>query len=147
MPLRTGNTERFLKTLKGKNTLIVLPTGADQFPPVWTGNTAIVLMPIISLMLDQAKAMQLKGIEATYFGAGQPKDDVVDKLRAGKLLLLFTTPESFFTCRGQPLPVFLEMGQQKKIGLIALDEAHLISNLPGILNTARDPSYIVTASI
>ena len=39
------------------------------------------------------------------------------------------------------------MGQQKKIGLIALDEAHHISDLPGILNTARDPSYIVTASI
>ena len=77
--------------------------------------------------LDQAKAMQTKGIEAAYFGAGQPKDkkkDFVDKLRAGKLRLLFTTPESFFTSGGQPLPIFLETAQQKKISLIACSPHH-----------------------
>ena len=123
------------EVLKGKSTLIVQPTRAGkslcyQFPPVWTGKTAIVLMPNISLMLDQAKAMQGKGIEAAYFGAGQPKEKkgvVVEKLRAGKLCLLFTTLESFFTSGGQLLPIFLEMAKHRKICLIALDKAHLIT--------------------
>ena len=86
------------EALKGKNTLIVQPTGAGkslcyQFPSVWTG---IVLMPTISLMFDQAKALQTKGIEAAYFGAKEKKRDVVEKTESRKTSASFHYPRKLF---------------------------------------------------
>ena len=118
-------------TVDGKNSLIVQPTGSGkslcfQFPGVVTGKITIVLMPTVSLILDQFRRLEAARVKVTYLGSMQKDPGIMGKVSQGQYDIVLSTPESFFDNLGQPKAVFKSLGVQKKIGLLAIDEAHLI---------------------
>ena len=118
-------------TVDGKNSLIVQPTGSGkslcfQFPGVVTGKITVVLMPTVSLIMDQFRRLEAAGLKATYLGSMQKDAGVMGEVSQGQYDIILCTPESFFDKLGQPKAVFKSLGVQKKIGLLAVDEAHLI---------------------
>ena len=126
--LETINT-----VIKGKNTLIIQPTGGGKslcfcFPPLVTEKVSIVITPTISIMADQVRGLQEKGIQAAHLGGGVKDADVLPRLRAGEYKVLFVTPEKFLMTNGMPYQCFLDLSLAGKLGLIAVDEAHLLAN-------------------
>lgn len=122
-----------IATIKKKDSLIIQPTGAGKsmcyiIPPIYSGKTAIVISPTISLMLDQVKKLTSREVRATLLGSAQ-KEDVAKKIEDGNYQLVYTTPESFFDkVKKEPKEIFLKMYAQQKLCVIAIDEAHLIPN-------------------
>ena len=88
----------------------------------------VAILPTISLILDQAKRLQHTGLRVTYLGSVQKDPKVLSKIAEGHYDIVLTTPESFFDTVGKPKPVFQSMGAQGMIGLICLDEAHLLQS-------------------
>lgn len=125
---------RAIKALIGRqDVLVVQPTGSGkslcyQFPAVWLKRTTLVLTPTISLMDDQTSALSSKGIKATFLGAAQQDKDVPHKVLEGEYEIVIVTPESFFADNGQPRELFKQLNYRNRIGVIALDEAHLFSS-------------------
>ena len=111
------------------DSLVVLPTGGGkslcyQIPPVVANRTDVVVSPLISLMKDQVDALRANGYEAAAMHSAlteQERSDIVRALMAGKLNLLFVSPEKLLT------PWFI--GLMKRVGVttFAIDEAHCIS--------------------
>ena len=117
-------------TIEGRSTVVVQPTGSGkslcfQLPPLVSGGTSVVITPTISLIQDQAVSLQEKGIKATFLGSTQKDGTVVEQLEQGALDLVFVTVERFFS-GGRVDPLFTRMASEGKIGLIAIDEAHLL---------------------
>lgn len=117
--------------LEGKNTLVVQSTGAGkslcyQFPCVFTKKMTIALMPTVSLIRDQFQFLQSRAIRVTFLGSLQMDTAVLSKIAQCEYDIVLSTPESFYDEVGEPKPVFKTLYVQKKIGLIAIDEAHLV---------------------
>ena len=112
-----------------RDSLVVLPTGGGkslcyQIPPVVAGRTDVVVSPLISLMKDQVDALRANGYEAAAMHSGlteQERSDVARALIAGKLSLLFVSPERLLT------PWFISLLKRVKVTSFAIDEAHCIS--------------------
>ncbi|SDV51652.1 DNA helicase RecQ [Chitinasiproducens palmae] len=117
----------------GGDCLVLMPTGGGkslcyQIPAIARKQagqgTAIVVSPLIALMQDQVAALTEAGVRAAYLNssldAGQASD-VIRALRAGDLDLLYVAPERLTT------PRFLELLEDIRIGLFAIDEAHCVS--------------------
>ena len=119
-------------TLSGKDTLILHPTGSGkslcfQFPPVHLDKKAIIITPTISLMQDQVEKMNELGIPSIYLGSAQ--FDIHAETRAldpaSSETLIFVTPEWMAkACNQQKV---LALSKARKLALIAIDEAHLVS--------------------
>ncbi len=77
----------------------------------------IVIIPTISLILDQAKGLGHTGLRVTYLGSVQKDPNVLSKIAEGHYDIVLTTPESFFDKVGKPKPVFLSMSAQVMVGL------------------------------
>ena len=117
--------------LEGRNTLVVQPTGAGkslcfQLLPLITGKITIVLTPTISLMKDQCSILEENGISATYTGSSQTDAQINSKISDGVFNIVYTTPEKFFDHTGHPLYPFGDLLHKGRVGLIAIDEVHLI---------------------
>ena len=113
----------------GRDLLLVMPTGAGkslcyQLPAVVRGGTALVISPLISLMEDQASKLAALGLAVARIHSGmersQARQACADYLR-GRLQFLFIAPERL------RVPGFPEMLAKGKLALIAIDEAHCIS--------------------
>uniref|UniRef100_A0A8D2MUJ6 DNA 3'-5' helicase n=1 Tax=Zonotrichia albicollis TaxID=44394 RepID=A0A8D2MUJ6_ZONAL len=110
-----------------RDNLVVMATGYGkslcfQFPPVYTGQTGIVICPLISLMEDQVLQLTMTGIPACFLGSAQSKQ-VKDSIRGGQYRVIYMTPEF---CSGN-LELLQDLDRTVGITLIAVDEAHCIS--------------------
>ncbi|NXA40205.1 WRN helicase, partial [Eudromia elegans] len=110
-----------------RDNLVVMATGYGkslcyQFPPVYTGCTGIVICPLISLMEDQVLQLTMSEIPACLLGSAQSKN-IKEGIKAGHYRVIYMTPEF---CSGN-LPLLQELDQTIGITLIAVDEAHCIS--------------------
>nr|XP_034996944.1 Werner syndrome ATP-dependent helicase isoform X1 [Zootoca vivipara]XP_034996945.1 Werner syndrome ATP-dependent helicase isoform X1 [Zootoca vivipara] len=110
-----------------RDNLVVMATGYGkslcfQFPPVYTRGIGIVISPLISLMEDQVLQLEMSGIQACLLGSAQSKN-VRGEIKAGHYRVVYITPEF---CSGN-LPWLEELDRTIGITLIAVDEAHCIS--------------------
>ena len=113
----------------GRDVLLVMPTGAGkslcyQLPALALGGTALVISPLIALMDDQAGKLEALGLRVARIHSGLSRDAARQACRdylAGALDFLFIAPERM------RVPGFPEMLAKRKPALVAIDEAHCIS--------------------
>ena len=115
--------------IDGRDLILIMPTGFGkslcyQLPAIALGGTALVISPLIALMEDQAAKLTALGLRVARIHSGldraQARQACVDYL-AGTLQFLFIAPERL------RVPGFGEMLAKRKPTLIAIDEAHCIS--------------------
>ncbi|MBR9909712.1 MAG: DNA helicase RecQ [Gammaproteobacteria bacterium] len=115
--------------LAGRDALVLMPTGGGkslcfQIPAQLRRGTAIVISPLIALMQDQVSALTELGIEAAYLNSSlsvEQQREVTRRFAAGELQLLYIAPERLLQ------PRTLEYLASAEIALIAIDEAHCVS--------------------
>ncbi|CAM4189609.1 ATP-dependent DNA helicase RecQ [Paenibacillus endophyticus] len=126
---RKGQEDIISGILNGRDTLAILPTGGGksicyQIPSMLLPGTSLVISPLISLMKDQVDALRRVGVSAAYLnsslGAAEYRD-VMRKAMQGEYKLLYVAPERL------DAPMFQTLSEQLAIPLIAIDEAHCVS--------------------
>ena len=113
----------------GEDALLVMPTGSGkslcyQLPGIARGGTTLVVSPLIALMEDQIAKLQERGFRAERIHSGRDRAasrEVCVRYLNGDLDFLFIAPERL------RVPGFPEMLAKRKPTLIAIDEAHCIS--------------------
>jgi ATP-dependent DNA helicase RecQ len=118
-----------MAAISGRDVLLVMPTGSGkslcyQLPAVVRGGTALVISPLIALMEDQAAKLAALGLRVARIHSGMDREASREACReylAGRLQFLFIAPERL------RVPGFAEMLGKRKPNLIAIDEAHCIS--------------------
>lgn len=117
----------------GQDVAVFWTTGAGkslcyQLPAVHTGKVVLVISPLISLMQDQVKNFNLtvgtSSLRACFLGSAQPDPEVERDALDGKYCLVYLTPEKLTEGFAERL---LPMHRQGKLLLLAIDEAHCIS--------------------
>lgn len=114
--------------LDGRDSVVLMPTGGGksicyQIPALMGEGTAIVVSPLIALMKDQVAALQANGIPAASVNSNQTDDSnrtIMEAAYAGRIKLLYMSPERL-------LLELDRIGPELKVSLIAIDEAHCIS--------------------
>lgn len=115
--------------VEGFDVVLVMPTGAGkslcyQLPGIARGGTTLVISPLIALMEDQVTALQMRGFAAERIHSGRSREEsrlVCRSYLCDELDFLFIAPERL------AVPGFPEMLAKRKPTLIAVDEAHCIS--------------------
>src|SRR5690242_21424308 len=115
--------------LAGRDVFAVLPTGGGkslcfQLPALVRPGLTVVVSPLIALMKDQVDALQAAGVPATFLNSSLAAEESRKRLRGlhnGEFRLLYVAPERLM------LSGFLSDLQKWNIRLIAVDEAHCIS--------------------
>lgn len=115
--------------LTGKDVVALLPTGGGksicfQVPALGMPGICLVVSPLIALMEDQVKALQIKGIKAMALTGGIPYtevDTMLDNCIYGNYKFLYLSPERL------QQELVQERIRQMPVNLIAIDEAHCIS--------------------
>jgi ATP-dependent DNA helicase RecQ len=115
--------------LNGKDTLALLPTGGGksvcfQIPALLLEGVCVVITPLIALMKDQVEQLKKREIEAVSIHSGLSRrqiDITLDNCIFGKIKFLYISPERLHT------EIFQERVKQMHVCLIAVDEAHCIS--------------------
>lgn len=126
---RKGQEQAIRSVLTGNNTICVMPTGGGksicyQIPALILPGTSIVISPLISLMKDQVDTLVQAGIPATFINSSLSFQEAFDRMQAarqGAYKLLYIAPERLESRE------FLEDLRQMDIPLVAVDEAHCIS--------------------
>lgn len=126
---RMGQEQAIQSVLSGSNTICVMPTGGGksicyQIPALVLPGTTIVISPLISLMKDQVDALVQAGISATFINSSLSYNEANERIseaKQGKYKLLYIAPERLESHE------FLEDLKQMEIPLVAVDEAHCIS--------------------
>jgi ATP-dependent DNA helicase RecQ len=116
--------------LSGRDTLVLMPTGGGksvcfQVPALVLPGLCVVVSPLIALMQDQVEALRANGISAEAMNSsqsGRDLDNIAILARAGKIKLLYVSPEKLLS------PGFLDFLGRLNISLFAIDEAHCISS-------------------
>ena len=115
--------------LAGKDTIALLPTGGGkslcyQIPAIMQDGITIVISPLIALIREQVAILKEKGIKALALTSGisySDLDTLLDNCIYGNYKLLYLSPERL------QQPLVRERMQQMPINLVAIDEAHCIS--------------------
>ncbi len=126
---REGQEEVIEKIIEGRDVLGVMPTGAGksicyQVPALALDGCAIVISPLISLMKDQVNALTQSGVPAAYLNSSLTEKQArmaYDNAFSGKYKIIYVAPERLLTDR------FLRLASTIRISLVAVDEAHCIS--------------------
>lgn len=115
--------------LEGKDTFALLPTGGGksicyQLPALAQDGFCLVVSPLIALMQDQVMQLVNRGISAAFIHSGMTArqvNDTLDKASRNEFKLLYVSPERLQT------ESFLNYASWFRLNLIAVDEAHCIS--------------------
>ena len=126
---RAGQRDVISAVMADEDCLCVMPTGGGkslcyQLPAVARPGLAIVVSPLIALMQDQVTTLQALGLRATFVNSTlDPSEQQarLDELAAGAYDLVYVAAERFRSSR------FLEAVRATKLQLLAIDEAHCIS--------------------
>ncbi|HET9136788.1 MAG TPA: RecQ family ATP-dependent DNA helicase [Candidatus Kapabacteria bacterium] len=126
---RPRQEEVITSVLAGHDTLVVMPTGGGkslcyQLPAILLPGTTLVISPLISLMKDQVDKLNVLGIAAAALNSSQQYTEaknIYRQFESGEIKLLYVAPERLES------PSFLELLERTSISLIAIDEAHCIS--------------------
>jgi ATP-dependent DNA helicase RecQ len=113
----------------GGDALVLMPTGGGkslcyQIPALMREGTALVVSPLIALMQDQVAALAQLGVRAAFLNStleAAAAREVERALVAGELDLLYVAPERLL------MPRCLELLDRTRLALIAIDEAHCVS--------------------
>jgi len=115
--------------LEEKDTLALLPTGGGksicfQIPGMIREGLCLVVSPLIALMKDQVEQLRKRGINAVAIHSGMRRDQIdilLNNAIYGDTKFLYVSPERLQT------ELFIARFREMKVGLIAVDEAHCIS--------------------
>ncbi len=126
---RPGQREVIERVMEGKDTLALMPTGAGksllyQLPTMAREGICLVVTPLVALMKDQVDNLHRRGINAVALHGGMtPRsiDIALDNCVYGDVKFLYVAPERLRS------EVFQVRVQKMKVSLIAVDEAHCIS--------------------
>lgn len=126
---RAGQEEMIDRVLRGEDVLGIMPTGGGksicyQLPALIFDGLTIVISPLISLMKDQVDSLNEMGVSATYINSTLTFPEIQHRLGLavrGEIKLLYVAPERLETSD------FLEMLRHVTVDLVAIDEAHCIS--------------------
>lgn len=117
--------------LQGRDTFALMPTGGGkslcyQIPSLMFDGLTLVVSPLIALMKDQVDALTVNGIKAACINSMQSyaeQDAIIAQAREGKIKLLYVAPERLSVNTS----TFIDIIASIRISLIAIDEAHCIS--------------------
>ena len=126
---RGAQEELIDAVLSGRDVLGVMPTGGGkslcfQIPALLLPGITLVISPLISLMQDQVLTLKSVGVPAAYLNSSlslEQQSLVLRNLRQGRYKILYAAPERLL---GEG---FLAMAREVPISLVAVDEAHCIS--------------------
>ena len=126
---RPMQEEIIRSVLDGKDTLALLPTGGGksvcfQVPALAMDGICLVITPLIALMKDQVENLKKKGIKAVAVYSGMHRNEIqiaLDNCIFGDIKFLYLSPERLQTEQ------FRQTLQRLKVCLLAVDEAHCIS--------------------
>ena len=126
---RVGQKQLIDALLAGRDVLGVMPTGAGksvcyQLPAIMLDGLTLVISPLISLMKDQVTALSAMGIPAAYINSmltPREYEDTFISAGRGRYKILYVAPERLLTND------FQRLSQSVHIPLIAVDEAHCVS--------------------
>ena len=113
----------------GRDALCIMPTGGGksicyQIPALMSDGVAIVISPLISLMKDQVTSLNQNGIRAAYINSTlnpAQQSRAISNAMHGEYKLIYVAPERL------EAPAFINLCNSIKISLIAVDEAHCVS--------------------
>lgn len=115
--------------LAGQDTFVLMPTGGGkslcyQLPALMVDGLTLVVSPLIALMKDQVDALNQHGIRAEYLNSSQSQEEmrrVQNSVVTGDVKILYVSPERL------ALIGFQQLMSRVKVRLVAIDEAHCIS--------------------
>lgn len=115
--------------LGGRDVLGIMPTGAGksicyQVPALMFEGVTVVVSPLISLMKDQVSALVQSGVAAAYINSSLTHAQylkVLQNTENGKYKIIYVAPERLCA------PAFLEICRSLSISMVAVDEAHCVS--------------------
>ncbi|HYF69008.1 MAG TPA: DNA helicase RecQ [Ohtaekwangia sp.] len=125
-----GNQEKIIRNLlNGKNTFVIMPTGAGkslcyQLPAMMRDGLAIVISPLIALMKNQVDQMNAYGVNARFLNSTLSKGEITRLKKDcmnGVVKLLYVAPESLNK------EETIEFLKKVNVSFVAIDEAHCIS--------------------
>lgn len=126
---REGQEELINGILNGQDVLGIMPTGAGkslcyQVPALMFSGITLVISPLISLMIDQVKALNEAGIHAAYINSALSENQILKALenaKRGQYKIIYVAPERLET------KSFLDFAMSAEISMVTVDEAHCIS--------------------
>ena len=126
---RPGQDEVVATIAEGQDVLCVMPTGGGkslcyQLPSLMRSGVTLVVSPLIALMKDQVDTLRSLGIRAEVLNStldNAAQFDVMDRMRRGEVELVYIAPERLRN------GAFLETLRDSEVTLLAVDEAHCIS--------------------
>jgi RecQ family ATP-dependent DNA helicase len=126
---RAGQKEAVEAALAGRDSLIVMPTGGGkslcyQLPGLASKDLTIVVSPLIALMNDQWRRLTAAGHPVAMISSGMSDEaarGALSEVRSGEARIVYCSPERFGS------NAFLGAIEQRRIDLLAVDEAHCVS--------------------
>ncbi|OUM66379.1 hypothetical protein PIROE2DRAFT_40828, partial [Piromyces sp. E2] len=126
---RDGQEHIINSILNGKDILAIMPTGGGkslcyQIPALMLNGVTFVVSPLIALMQDQVNALKDLDIPASYINSSMSTEEiesVYQTVRNNLIKILYIAPERLET------PEFLNFSKEINISMVAIDEAHCIS--------------------
>lgn len=126
---RGGQEQMIDAILQGRDALGVMPTGAGksicyQLPALLMPGITLVVSPLISLMRDQVQALRQAGVAGAFLNASLTRGQYLKAMEnayQGQYKIIYVAPERLLT------GMFLEFARQMPISMVAVDEAHCVS--------------------